>query len=402
MTTSMSYVNRCAPNAYYGPNTKTPGKVDDTNAYLGLVGHCDDTSVSTWLSQLPSTGTDRQARHVATVAQAIEFPKMGKFGSLYIVGAIQNRQGFDPATDLSDFDQGTALYASYTGSYKNVTGTLEFKDYRNFYPTAGSVNATQVAAMSGIAYSAVPTIESIQQDNMFNNFNVCVDGLRARVDWRVNKTLLLYTQGIFSISKGEQNAVCDRNGNIISNGGSTAALVDYVADGLLGTQYEFENKESHLYATVGARQDVRGTGDLFVQQFELTYNFSKRLSKTVAIEFLGRHRVRYEAGVNVGPNGSEHWVEGENYTGLSIAPKWIFTQGFEYTTQDIPGSTTFAGINGYPAWLFLSLGGTYKFTKDSNIRIFVGQQRGGLKCISGVCRIFPAFEGARTELTLRF
>ena len=44
----------------------------------------------------------------------------------------------------------------------------------------------------------------------------------------------------------------------------------------------------------------------------------------------------------------------------------------------------------------------YRFTNDSNLRLFVGQQRGGLRCVSGVCRVFPAFEGARAELTLRF
>ena len=28
----------------------------------------------------------------------------------------------------------------------------------------------------------------------------------------------------------------------------------------------------------------------------------------------------------------EYWHEGENYTALKLAPKWVFTQGFEYTT----------------------------------------------------------------------
>ncbi len=405
LTTSMSYVNRCAPNAYTGPNTAAPGRVVNNDVLSSWVGYCDDTSTSTWLGPLggPSTGFDRDERHVTTVAQAIEFPKMGKFGALYVVGAVQNRDGFDVTQDPKDFDQGTALYATYTGSYKKVDGTLEFKDYRNFYPTAASVNATQVSALGNIAYSAVPTIESITQDNMLGNFNVCVDGLRARLDWRVNDALLLFGQGIFSISKGEQNQTCDRGGNLPASAGPSA--VDYVADGLLGEQYEFEGKRSHLYATIGVRQDSQGGDGLptFIQQGEITYNFSKTLAKKIAIEFLGRHRVRYERGDNTGANGqAEYWVEGENYTGLSIAPKWIFTQGIEYTTRDLPANTTFAGISGYPAWLFLSLGGTYKFTKDSNIRIFVGQQRGGLKCISGVCRIFPAFEGARAELTLRF
>jgi hypothetical protein len=32
----------------------------------------------------------------------------------------------------------------------------------------------------------------------------------------------------------------------------------------------------------------------------------------------------------------------------------------------------------------------------------VGTQRGGLKCIAGVCREFPSFAGARLEVIGRF
>lgn len=404
LTTSMAYLNRCAPNAYTGPGSAQPGRVYNPDFASDLFGYCDDTNVATWLGSLPATGTIRQARHVSTVAQAIEFPKMGKLGSLYIVGVIQHRDGVDASTDISEFDQGTALYATYTGSIgKKVTNTVEFKDYRNFYPAVGSINATQVSAFSPVAYSAVPTIESITQDNMLNNFNICVDGVRVRTDVRTSDELLVYGQAILSQSKGEQNATCSRSGDIINAKGSTDALTDWVVDGLVGMQWDFENKKSHAYATLGARQDWLGTGDTFLYQGELTYNVSKAIGKKMAIEFIGRHRVRYEATDNLGPDGkAEPWVEGENYTGFSIAPKWVFTQGIEYSTRDLPPNVKFAGIDNYPSWLYLSLGGVYKFTKDSNIKVFVGQQRGGLKCISGVCRVFPPFDGARMELTLRF
>ncbi len=402
LTTSMSYVNRCAPYNYQ--TGSAAGRITTSNAGTALFGACDDADVGAWLGSLPTTGSDRGARHVSTVAQAIEFPKIGKIGSIYVVGVVQHRDGVSPS-DITTFDSGTALYATYTGTInKNIQNTIEFKDYRNFYPTAGSVNATQVSAFSALAWSAVPTIESIQQDNMLGNFNVCVDGLRVRTDVRLNKHLLVFAQGIFTISKTEQNAICDKNGNMVGVPSSgQAALTDYVADGLVGWQSDFDSEKTILNGTIGARQDSLGSGDTYIQQGELTYTFSHKLSSRTAIELLGRHRVRYERGDNTGANGmAEAWVEGENYTGFNIAPKWVFTQGFEYSTRDLAQSTTFAGINGYPPWLFLSLGGTYKFTKDSNIRLFVGQQRGGLKCISGVCRIFPPFEGARMELTLRF
>jgi len=51
--------------------------------------------------------------------------------------------------------------------------------------------------------------------------------------------------------------------------------------------------------------------------------------------------------------------------------------------------------------LFFNGQATYKLTSDSNVSLFVGQRRGALRCVSGVCRVFPAFEGARLDLTLR-
>jgi hypothetical protein len=112
----------------------------------------------------------------------------------------------------------------------------------------------------------------------------------------------------------------------------------------------------------------------------------------VSLELLGRHRMRWDEAQNTrGPGGQEeNWAEGENYTALKIAPKWVFSQGIEYTTK-----------LGQPT-LYLNGGALYKFTKDSNLKVLVGQQRGGLRCVSGVCRQFPAFEGARMELTVRF
>lgn len=37
-----------------------------------------------------------------------------------------------------------------------------------------------------------------------------------------------------------------------------------------------------------------------------------------------------------------------------------------------------------------------------SLKVHYGSTRGGLRCISGVCRIFPPFEGFKTELALRF
>ena len=36
------------------------------------------------------------------------------------------------------------------------------------------------------------------------------------------------------------------------------------------------------------------------------------------------------------------------------------------------------------------------------LRLTAGTQRGGLKCVAGVCRIFPAFKGAKLEWVARY
>jgi len=390
LTTSVAYVNRCAPGTYQ----KTTGQV-----YQGLdffnTGSCDDADVNNWVGSLPSDVLVRQARHVTNLSQSIELPKMGKLGGIYLVGVVQHRDGLDPA----DYQDGSAIYATYTGTFGNVSNTLEFKSYRNFYPVTASVQAKDVSAFSTVAYSSPPTLEVITQDNLLGNFNICADGGRLRTDVRMNKALLVWFQGIYTYTKTEQNALCDKNGDIV---GATPAeaqsLSNIVFDVTSGLQWDFDKGRSRLLAWLSGRQDIKATGEDYLHQLELDYTFTKHLTSRSAFEMIGRHRVRYETNANLGSGAPQKWVEGENYIGINFAPKWVFTQGLEYSTRDLPQTPW----PEYPPWLYLNGGVTYRFTKDSNVRVLVGQQRGGLKCISGVCRIFPSFEGARAEVTVRF
>src|SRR6185369_6611006 len=111
-----------------------------------------------------------------------------------------------------------------------------------------------------------------------------------------------------------------------------------------------------------------------------------------SVELSGRHRYRIQNGENIAGASfrGEPWWEGEHQTALKVAPKWVFSQGFEYTTYvGLPSTYVNGGI-------------LYRFSSQSNIRLYAGQNRGGLRCVSGICRVFPAFSGARVELTLRF
>jgi hypothetical protein len=36
------------------------------------------------------------------------------------------------------------------------------------------------------------------------------------------------------------------------------------------------------------------------------------------------------------------------------------------------------------------------------VQLFVDQRRAALRCIAGICRVYPAYEGARLEVVSRF
>jgi hypothetical protein len=142
---------------------------------------------------------------------------------------------------------------------------------------------------------------------------------------------------------------------------------------------------------VGARDDTREDSVFQYREQHLEYSVAKYLGGPWSLEIQGRHRHRKEQGFNLDATATANWwYEGENYVALRMAPKWVFTQGFEYTT-----------MVGQPL-LYFNGAVLYKFTSSSNVRVFVGEQRGAFRCASGICRFFPAFEGARAELTLRF
>ena len=43
-----------------------------------------------------------------------------------------------------------------------------------------------------------------------------------------------------------------------------------------------------------------------------------------------------------------------------------------------------------------------KFSQANYIRIFVGDNKGGVKCAGGVCKFFPPFSGVRIDSVVRF
>jgi len=333
---------------------------------------------------------------VTMIGQSIEVPNLGGHGKLYLEGATQYRR-FDlppvPGTDAA----GNALYAALSLDGGPLTTTLELKSNRNFYPVAAGVDLTHASAFNVVSYSFVPPAETPTiLDTEFGNFNACVNGGRLRADVRATDSMLVYGQGIFADTRSEQlSGGCDSRGHTVSSL-PTADIENLVWDGLTGFELSFDGDLSHVFASAGVRQDDKGTGEFYYRERHVEYSIVKYLGHGYSVEIQGFHRLRREADQNLYPTVTPYvkvaqwWHEGENDVALRIAPAWVFTQGFEYTT-----------LSGYPS-VYVNGSMLYKFTSGSNLRIFVGQTRAAFRCAAGICRFFPAFEGARAELTVRF
>ncbi len=376
LSTHAVQYSRCAPYAY-----DADGRIIQPSLDVG-VGTCASSDTAQWLSSLTTnTNPLLNAQQITMLGQSVEIPDIGGHGQIYVEAAGQS-------SDRSGTNRtGNALYASASANAGPVTETLEIKSYRNFYPVPAAIDVTRAPEFNNVVYSNPPTAELITQDSEFGFFSACVDGGRLRSDVRASRSLLLYSTLSYFHTKSEQlSGSCDAQGHVLAAGVPANQVQDNVEDIVAGEELYFDGARSHLFASTGFRNDDIEDGALFYREFHVEYAFTKHLAGPVSLELQGRHRYRYEFG----QNANAYWNEGENYTALKIAPKWVFTQGTEYTT--LVGQPTFY-LNGQVL---------YRLTGATNVKLFVGEQRAGLRCVSGVCRLFPAFEGARVEVTVRF
>ena len=376
---------RCAPYHF-----QDNGFVDD-GTFKTPFGSCAPSDTETWIATLPGSATPTiAASEMFLGGQSIEIPNLWKHGNLYVEAAVQRLH--HDATPNETNANGNALYAALTTNAGRWTGTLEVKSYRNFYGVTGAVDQSRASAFSGVSYTNVPSAELITQDSAFGFFNACVDGGRQRTDYRVTPGLLVYVQGIYAFTKSEiAGGGCDEMGRTLSVTGADKTS-NRVYDGLGGVEWLFDENQSQLLASAGGRDDSKANGDFFYSEFHAEYTLTKHVVGPYSVELTGRHRFRKEENQNirVASEGPAYWRQGEHYTALKVSPKWVFSQGIEYTTQ-----------LGFPTYYFNGAV-LYRFSSESNIRVFGGQQRGGLKCVSGICRVFPAYSGGRVELTVRF
>ena len=384
-------------------------------------------------SQFPTFGSSDPAlnhRLLVTYSGSIAAPNIAKMASLYMEVAGQSltsgRVGTldgsgNPADRVADLS-GYAIYGSANIHGGPVSATLEMKHYRSFFPLTANVDAVtpgfRAAEYGLVKYNQVPTAEPIYPDAAAGGApNVCITGGRARVDYRFRRGVTAYLWLGRYVSWSEiprPNFECDTSPERRTDTWDSAAGVDLA----------FEQDKTRARTWVGVRStdlavpqlSNAGMTDTFYREGYVRYDLVKHLGGSFSLQMQGFHRHRYEPGFS-----ASAWTEGENYTALHWSPHLSAVLGYEYQAQEgcqpatPPTAENPEGtpknlchfVNGGLTWRSQASGEGYGAKGVlgrifDTVSVFVGQRRGAIRCVSGVCRRFPPFEGAKIEITSRF
>lgn len=341
----------------------------------------------------------RSAGSIETVGVAANLPSLASKGALYLEYAHQWMREFRAGAGVEPRPpvQGDALYGSLNVYDGPLTLTLEGKHYRAFYPLRANVDIGKAREFTPIQFSTPPTTMPVWNDTEFEGFNTCVTGGRALLDGRLSKR-----HGLFGwVGRYDTWAESVAAGTCDTRDDNRNSVWDFAQ----GTRLASRNRRSHADASVGARfdsterrlLDERGSPThVFYREVYTRYDVVVALTGNNSIQFQGWHRRRRQT--LGGPDTP--WLQGITVTALQWGPKLNLAFGFEYDQNPAFPDLYFNGQLRY------DLGGADSLLPwragPSSLALFAGQRQGGLRCVSGVCRVFPPFEGVRLDLNLGF
>jgi hypothetical protein len=281
---------------------------------------------------------------------------------------------------------GDALYARGNWFFSPVSVTLEGRHYRAFYPLRANIDVGRAPEFAPVQYSAPPTSEDVWVDTEFEDFNTCVTGGRVRVDVTLAPRAQLFGWVGRHLTWGESGVLgrCEPNDDNLNR----------VWDFAQGLDLGSSDRATHGTASVGTRfdsaarllTDASGVEtDVYYRELYLRHDVSLGLGGERSLQFQAWHRRRHQT--LGGPEAP--WLQGQTVTAFQLDASWGFALGLEYDENPaFPGTY----VNGQVRYDF----------EVGNVTAFAGQRQGGLRCVSGICRVFPPFEGVRLDATLRF
>jgi hypothetical protein len=326
----------------------------------------------------------RSAQRILTLSQSVELTRLQPDLSVYGEVAFQHLGQRAGAAPLSP---GYGVYASATYTPKDVALTLEARHYRRLFPLSANVKLSRAREFSSLSYNQVPTTELENNDTEYGSMNTCVSGARLRGDITLRRGVRALGSVAHYLTYAESgpNESCS----------TTAAQLNRIYDVFSGFALDSRDHRKHFELVLGGRIDHAGreltlaegsSSHLFYGEGYLRHQLELPLVGDFSVSLTGRHRRRAQA--EGGPGVP--WSEGEEVIGLEWAEHSSLGLGAEYDTRP-----------GVPHRYF-NIELSHRPTPATRVALFAGQRRGALRCVGGICRLYPPFEGVRFDVALRF
>jgi hypothetical protein len=377
---------------------------EDKERCLALGGNADDCAADH--PSFINPEATRSHDQITNFSGSARIPPIEGIFDAYVEVAAQNqRQGrvitideeSSAVTAREPDIWGYAVYGNANIAWDPLSVTLEAKHYQKFWPLGGNIDMNTPGFRAGeysiVTYSRPPIAEQIYTEPI-GAPDVCMTGGRGRADLSLDDDLRIYgwVGRYRSFTEfNPNNNDCNKAPSNRSDTWDTAA----------GGELDLQDGKTHYWAWIGARfadmaepyDSLSGPTNVLYREGYVRYDFNQHLDGPFSISALGYHRKRlYPVTLE------EPWWEGENLLSLNWSPNWSFIFGYEYQTRPGLPRHYFNGTIQYR-----SKSGDHWYDQLTDlVRIFIGQRRAALRCVGGVCRVFPAFEGARLELVSTF
>jgi hypothetical protein len=299
-----------------------------------------------------------QRKQSATGGLFVDLPSIVDWLSWYTEADVQRREVLG---------QSQTGWAAYTTADISATDDLGFTVeglYLKAFEQQGSLNE---ALGNRFAYAQPPTLERFDQE-VGSNRDVL--GARLRAEYMIPDTdLLIYVNGAYRINDQGDPAVND-------------ALHLFA-----GTQQTFQAGKTRLFLSGGYRNERKGAPnpETFRTMVHGEVDYLQWLVGGLSVHLQVIHQQRTQEAVE--------FARGSTLLGLEWSRTGSLTFEFGYDTQDPSEDVR----NYFYAGIFV-----WDITPDIQMRLIGGTQRGGIRCIAGVCRNFPAFSGVQSLMIARF
>jgi len=310
-----------------------------------------------------------------------EMPRLWDVMSLYIEanGLARTMEG------RGEQQEGFALYSAVDLDLGRLTLLGELKWYEDFLVMGTATDGLGTAR----PLAQAPTIE---REDQFIRSPTDMLGGRLRADLRLSRSALVYLNGVYVNGRGS-NEIDAFHGY----GGLELRLLGGRINGNVSAGYRREIGRSET-------SDRPDWGEL---DHDILH-----VEGSLTVGLVGRHSLHlgfeHETWNKPGVTQDDRYNRGTWSVGYDYGSMLALSFAYEYDTQFGSNPYQLPAEGGY--WLVENgvrqhfAFGEVRYTplRWLDLRLRGGAQRGGLKCMSGVCRVFPNFTGARLETVLRF